>query len=86
MNSKGIVKDIMKKQDIGNAQMAKRLSISPQSMYDRLNNTSRIDNNGNSVSRDLNVQSLNEILKALDYKIIIAPSNSKVPSGGYVVE
>ena len=85
-NSKDIVKMIMTKQEVTNAKLASRLSITPATLWDRVSNNKRVNKKGQLVGeRDLNVQILNEMLRALDYKIIIAPADAKVPEGGYTL-
>ena len=70
MNSKEIVKDILKKQDKKNAEFADMLNISPNALWDRLNNTRK--------TKDLSVSTLNDMLRVLGYKILIVPRDTKV--------
>jgi DNA-binding Lrp family transcriptional regulator len=78
MTSKEIVKEIMKEQSVSNAEMAEKLSITPAALWDRLNNTKN--------AKDLSVTTLNDMLRALGYKIQIVPRESRVPDKGYKVE
>lgn len=78
MTSKEIVKEIMKEQSLSNAAMAEKLSITPAALWDRLNNTKN--------AKDLSVATLNDMLRALGYKIQIVPRDSRVPDKGYKVE
>ena len=77
MTGKEIVKAIMEQQEVSNAEMAHKVGIKPTAMWDRLNNTS---------SKDLNVSLLNDMLRALGYKIQIVPFNKQTPDGGYEVK
>lgn len=77
MTSKEIVKAIMKEQNISNAQLAHKVGIKPTAMWDRLNNAN---------NKDLNVSSLNEMLRVLGYKVQVVPSNKQTPDGGYEVK
>ena len=77
MTSKEIVKTIMEQQEVSNAELAHKVAIKPTAMWDRLNNTN---------SKDLNVALLNDMLRALGYKIQIVPFNKQTHDGGYEVK
>lgn len=77
MRAREIVKAIMDKFGITNAVMASRLNISQAALWDRLNNKK---------VKDIPVSTLSEMLRALDYKVVIVPRGSRVPEGGYEVE
>ena len=77
MTSKEIVKTIMEQQGVSNAELAHRVGVKPTAMWDRLNNTN---------SKDLNVALLDDMLRALGYKIQIVPFNKQTPDGGYEVK
>lgn len=77
MNSKEIVKEIMKEQNRKNAEVADMLNITPAALWDRLNT---------SKAKDLSVSSLNDMLRVLGYKIQIVPRDSKTPTNGYKVD
>ena len=78
MTSKEIIKEIMKDQNVSNAAMAEKLNISPAALWDRLNNTKN--------AKDLSVTTLNDMLRAVGYKIMIVPRDVRVPDKGYKVE
>jgi DNA-binding Xre family transcriptional regulator len=77
MKAREIVKTIMENLNVSNATMAARLSITPAALWDRLN-TKKV--------KDIPVSTLNEMLKALDYKIVIVPRETRVPTNGYTVD
>ena len=77
MRAREIVKVIMDTFGITNAAMASRLKISQAALWDRLNNKK---------VKDIPVSTLSEMLRALDYKVVIVPRGSRVPEGGYEVE
>ena len=77
MTSKEIVKTIMEQQEVSNAELAHKVGVKPTAMWDRLNNTN---------SKDLNVAVLNDMVRALGYKIQIVPFNKQTPDGGYEVK
>lgn len=77
MKAREIVKTIMETLGVSNATMAARLSITQAALWDRLN-TKKV--------KDIPVSTLNEMLKVLDYKIIIVPREARVPTNGYTVE
>ena len=77
MNEKEIVSKIMKDQNKTNAQMAAALGISPAAMWDRLNSPK---------TKSLTISKLNEILRALDYEIVLMPrAKAGRIDGAYVV-
>lgn len=76
MTGKEIVKNIMEQQNVSNAELAHTVKIKPTAMWDRLNNTN---------SKDLNVSLLDDMVRALGYKIQVVPFNCKTPDGGFEV-
>ena len=77
MNEKEIVTKIMKDQSKTNAQMAAALGISPAAMWDRLNSQK---------TKSLTISKLNEMLRALDYEIVVMPrAKAGRIDGAYVV-
>ena len=81
MNGREIVKDIMKKNDISNATLAKRLNVTQATLWDRLDTTPR----KNKPRKDIPVSLLAGMLQALDYKVVVEPVNTRVPQDGYVI-
>ena len=77
MRGREIVKEIMKTQGVTNAQMADKLNITQAALWDRINS--------NKV-KDIPLSTLNEMLRALDYKIQIVPRESRLPEKGYKVD
>lgn len=77
MKAREITKVIMDKQGVNNASMADRLNITQAALWDRLNNKK---------VKDIPVSLLSEMLRALDYKVVIVPRSSRVPTDGYEVE
>lgn len=77
MKAREIVKVIMESMNLSNATMAARLSITPAALWDRLNTKK---------TKDIPVSTLNEMLKVMDYKIIIVPRETRVPTNGYTVD
>lgn len=78
MNSREIVKTVMEKTGTGNSDLAGRLKISREALWDRLNNK--------RVKSDLSVTLLCDMLRVMDYKVIIAPRTSKLSPGEYEIE
>ena len=77
MKAREITKVIMDKQGVNNASMADRLNITPAALWDRLNNKK---------VKDIPVSTLSEMLRALDYKVVIVPRSSRISADGYEVE
>ena len=77
MNEKEIIMKLMEEQNKTNAQMAAALGISPAAMWDRLNSTK---------TKSLTIAKLNEMLRALDYELVIMPrAKAGRIDGAYVV-
>jgi DNA-binding Xre family transcriptional regulator len=77
MKAREIIKVVMEKQDVNNACMADRLNITQAALWDRLNTKK---------AKDIPVSMLSEMLRALDYKVVLVPRSSRVPTDGYEVE
>lgn len=77
MTSKEIVNDLMQKQGITNAEMAAKLDVSQAALWERLNPKK---------TNNMTVKKLNEMLRMLDYKIVVVPRKNRLPEGGYEVE
>ncbi len=74
MKTSEAVREIMKEQGIGTTKMASRMDKTPRVVSDRL----RQDN--------MSVSILNELLRVLDYKVIIVPRDTKLPRGGFEID
>ncbi len=77
MTGREIIKAIMEKVNVSNATLAHRLKIKPTAMWDRLNS---------SKIKDIPLATLDEMVRALDYKVLIVPSAAKCPKDGFEVE
>ena len=64
MTGREIVKSIMEKQGVSNADMAKRLNITNAAMWDRINSPK---------VKDIPLSILSDMLRVMDYKIQIVP-------------
>lgn len=78
MEAREILKDIMNEHEIPNAELARRLDITPATIWDRLNNKKG--------RKDIPVSLLRAMLSAMGYKIIIVPEEMDVPEDGYTVD
>ena len=74
MKATEIVKGIMEQQGIGQTALGKRIGVRNDAIYQRL----KQDNIG--------VDRLVQMLNALDYKLVIVPSNKQVREGEYEVD
>ena len=74
MKTSNAVREIMKEQKIGVGKMADRLEKSSRLISERLS------------QENISVTKLRELLRVLDYKIVILPRDTSVPKGGYEVE
>lgn len=76
MKAREIVKDILVQKNLSNVEFAKILDITPTALWDRLNTKK---------AKDIPVSLLNEMLKPLDYKIMITPSETSIGESDYVI-
>ncbi len=68
------LKEVMKKQDVRPAVLADRLDIKVNVLCERLK------------QKNISVAKLNEMLRLMDYKVVIVPRETRIPEGGYEVE
>ncbi len=81
MNGREIIKDIMTKQNITNSTLANRLGITPAALWDRIDTQPR----KGKPRKDIPVSLLSEMVQVMDYKIMVVPSNARLPKDGYVI-
>lgn len=74
MKATEVVKAIMKKQGVGTNRMADRLNRPPRLVSDRLSQS------------NISIDKLNEMLRLLDYKIVIIPREARLPADSFEVE
>jgi len=74
MKATSAVRDIMEKQGVKLITLASRMNKGVSTVSERL----RQDN--------ITVEKLNELLRLLDYKVVVVPRSSRIPDGGYEVE
>lgn len=74
MKTTDALRQIMKEQNVGVAKMAGRLNIRQNTMSERL------------TQQNLSVAKLNEMLRVLDYKVVILPRETTIPKGGIEID
>ena len=74
---KSAVRAIMERTGTGNNALAKKIGKIPQTVSDRLNTEK-----GTNMSTD----KLDELIRAMGYKIVLVPEDTKVKDGWYEVE
>ena len=74
MKTSDAVRAVMEEQGIGTNKMAARLGKSARCVSERLGQ----DN--------ISIGKLMEMLRVLDYKIVIVPRGTAMPKGGYEIE
>lgn len=77
MKGREAIKAVMDVKGLSNADLAKRLGMSNAAIWARIN-TER--------SRDLQLSLVSEMLRVMDYKIVIMPNNNRIPEGGIEIE
>lgn len=76
MKARDIIKEIMTRKELGNAEFARVLNITPAALWDRLNTKK---------AKDIPVSTMNEMLAALGYKIAIVPEDTPILDDGFIV-
>ena len=81
MNGREIIKDIMTKLNISNSTLANRLGITQAALWDRIDTKPRTG----KPRKDIPVSLLSEMVQVMDYKVMIVPSNTRLPKDGYII-
>ena len=74
MNALDAVKEVMRMRGVKQIELADRIRVKQSTLSERMS------------QKNVSVQKLDEMLNAMDYKIVIVPRNSKVPENGFEVE
>lgn len=76
MTNRELIMSLMKQQNITNAEMSKRLSITQAALWDRLNTKK---------AKELTVSVFQQMLIALGYKLLIVPEDYTLADEMYEV-
>lgn len=68
------VKVIMKLKDIRPAVLCDRLKIKSNVLSERFK------------QKNVSVEKLNDMLRAMDYKVVVVPRDTRIPEGGFEIE
>ena len=68
------VKEIMKLKDIRPSVLGDRLKIKSNVLSERFK------------QKNVSVEKLNDMLRAMDYKLVAVPRDTRLPEGGFEVE
>ncbi|MBS7403322.1 MAG: hypothetical protein KIG37_07255 [Oscillospiraceae bacterium] len=68
------LKEVMKIREIRPAVLCDRLGIKSNVLSERFK------------QKNVSVTKLNEMLRLMDYKIVVVPRDSRVPEGGFEIE
>lgn len=68
------VKLIMKIKDVRPAVLCDRLKIKSNVLSERFK------------QKNVSVEKLNDMLRAMDYKVVVVPRDARIPEGGYEIE
>lgn len=82
MNGREIIKAIMELKNINNATLASDLGITQAALWDRLDTQPR----KNKPRKDIPVSLLSEMVRTMDYKVIVVPENTTVSDGSFVID
>lgn len=81
MNGREIIKNIMNLKGVTNTMLANRLGITQAALWDRIDTQPR----KGKPRKDIPVSLLSEMVQVMDYKIMIVPSNTRLPKDGYLI-
>ncbi len=73
MNTMTAVKEIMKLREVKPSMLCDRLGIKSNVLSERFK------------QENISITKLNEMLKAMDYKIVLVPRNTRLPENGFEV-
>ncbi|MBQ4121515.1 MAG: hypothetical protein IJD35_05830 [Clostridia bacterium] len=68
------VKEVMKLKEVRPAMLCDRLGIKSNVLSERFK------------QKNVSVSKLNEMLRLMDYKVVVVPRETRVPEGGFEVE
>lgn len=74
MKTNEVVRTLLKSKGISVAALAGRIGAKPNTITQRL------------TQDNISIDKLNEMLRVLDYKVVVVPRESRIPDGGYEVE
>ena len=74
MRANEAIREIMKEQEVGVSKLADRMNKKQSTISERL----KQDN--------ISLSKLNEMLRVLDYKIVVMPRNISTPKNSYEIE
>lgn len=74
MKATEVIREVMKEKEVKPSTLAARLNIKNNVLSERLG------------QKNISMEKLNEMLRMLDYKVVIVPREARVPDGGYEVE
>lgn len=74
MTALDAVKEVMRLKNVKQIELAERIKVKQSTLSERL------------TQKNVSVQKLDEMLNAMDYKIVIVPRNAKIPENGFEVE
>jgi len=73
MNTMSAVREIMKLQEVKPSMLCDRLGIKSNVLSERFK------------QENISITKLNEMLKAMDYKIVLVPRNTRLPENSFEV-
>ena len=68
------VKEVMKLKEVRPAMLCDRLGIKSNVLSERFK------------QKNVSVSKLNEMLRLMDYKVVVVPRETRIPEGGFEVE
>ena len=77
MRGRDILKQVMELKGLTNAMLAKRLNLTNNAIWERLNNKN---------VKDIPASMLSDMLREMDYMLIAVPNTTRIPDNGFKVD
>ena len=74
MTGNETIREVAKRRNLKQIEISSKLGVKPNVLSERMR------------QKNITISKLNEIMTAMDYKIVIVPGDSRLPDGGYEIE
>ena len=82
MKANEAIREIMKETNVSQSTLANRTGLTRQAVYERLKQKSNSSKDPHSLATSAFVQ----LVKGLDYKVVVMPSSARTPKDSYEVD
>lgn len=74
MTGNEAIREVAKRRDLKQVEISSKLGVKPNVLSERMR------------QKNITISKLDEIMKAMEYKIVIVPGDARLPDGGYEIE